>query len=554
MLQRITGEVYLDFPMAGMVCFQPYHDVPGIPEENLLTSETRNLSMLYVDSSDQWNPIDLVNGGARVQHGLYPDMSALRMHIQQLEKSANGETQHSFANGLDEKAFRPVFQHSWEPQDLYPQATRNIRYISPNGQYGGDVSVTDPDSSQSERSWSPRTSRGYLALHENQQDYHQSIHSPLQDYSAPPGFGNNYGVFFPNESRHVPSAGGHSVALKELQLQPDPEPETEPMDEDGTIEVTGAYAQQTKLFTDDDHFSDEALGESIHSVKDDESFEGEGCCEDNDSEYSPTKRARPQAQSRRSTNRRFSSRKQEPRGANAGKGNRISKPGHASLRRKGPQTSINTASMKSKKSQREEPADSRPFVCSFAHYGCDSTFGSKNEWKRHVMSQHLQLGFYRCDVGSCVPDHGRPRHSSHTRGHNDFNRKDLFTQHHRRMHCPWSPPDKPPSTQAKEEFEAGLELVRQRCFQQQRLPPQKSVCGFCEKLFEGPPSWDERMEHVGKHFEKGDKDEREDEELREWALRQGIITEVAHGRFRMVGKEGEAHPDIGDEDAEGEDE
>ena len=43
----------------------------------------------------------------------------------------------------------------------------------------------------------------------------------------------------------------------------------------------------------------------------------------------------------------------------------------------------------------------RIFTCSFAPYGCQSTFVSKNEWKRHVTSQHLQLGFYRCDVGKC---------------------------------------------------------------------------------------------------------------------------------------------------------
>ena len=45
--------------------------------------------------------------------------------------------------------------------------------------------------------------------------------------------------------------------------------------------------------------------------------------------------------------------------------------------------------------KRTEPSK-RKFLCSFSHYGCDTALSSKNEWKRHVHIQHLQLGFYRC--------------------------------------------------------------------------------------------------------------------------------------------------------------
>ena len=34
-------------------------------------------------------------------------------------------------------------------------------------------------------------------------------------------------------------------------------------------------------------------------------------------------------------------------------------------------------------------AHTRPFPCAFSFAGCNSTFGSKNEWKRHISSQHL---------------------------------------------------------------------------------------------------------------------------------------------------------------------
>ncbi|KAJ5698812.1 hypothetical protein N7462_000817 [Penicillium macrosclerotiorum] len=196
----------------------------------------------------------------------------------------------------------------------------------------------------------------------------------------------------------------------------------------------------------------------------------------------------------------------------------------------------------------------RIFVCSFAPYGCESTFVSKNEWKRHVTSQHLQLGFYRCDVGKCsvhmhqmspesfllsaastksrasTPPPGQP---------NDFNRKDLFTQHMRRMHAPWlqSGRRRTPTDAEHSAFETSLEDVRRRCWHGLRTPPQQSHCGFCHETFTGDSSWDARMEHVGRHFERDDhqalKDETEDLALREWGLREGILS-LVDGKCQLV--------------------
>lgn len=175
----------------------------------------------------------------------------------------------------------------------------------------------------------------------------------------------------------------------------------------------------------------------------------------------------------------------------------------------------------------------RTFTCSFAHYGCPSTFVSKNEWKRHVASQHLQLGFYRCDVGPCnihIPIKGTKPVA------NDFNRKDLFTQHQRRMHTPWQRRGKNhrPSEDEKNAFETSLDGVRARCWVQARYPPIQSRCGFCGKVFTGPQSWDERMEHVGRHFEKDEVErlgqgEEEDGELTRWAVEEGIVRMVRGG-------------------------
>lgn len=194
---------------------------------------------------------------------------------------------------------------------------------------------------------------------------------------------------------------------------------------------------------------------------------------------------------------------------------------------------------------------SRTFTCSFAPYGCESTFVSKNEWKRHVTSQHLQLGFYRCDVGKCSmhtrqpsPTHLLAPSTSRTPTPppgqpNDFNRKDLFTQHQRRMHAPWllSGRRRTPTDAEHAAFEESLEEVRRRCWHQLRHPPSHSHCGFCREVFSGEGSWDVRMEHVGRHFERDEPqmlgEEVEDLSLREWGLQEGILV-LVDGQCRLA--------------------
>ena len=186
--------------------------------------------------------------------------------------------------------------------------------------------------------------------------------------------------------------------------------------------------------------------------------------------------------------------------------------------------------------KRSEPAK-RKFQCSFSHYGCDVALSSKNEWKRHVSIQHLQLGFYRCDVGPCNPELN-PGVPGHKRVYNDFNRKDLFTQHHRRMHKPETGPGSGNFAPGQESsadwkaFEDSLESVRQRCWVEKRKPPQRSTCGFCGRVFEGDGSWNDRMEHVGGHFSRDvieAKEEREDEDLTTWATAEGILKDAGNG-------------------------
>ncbi|KAL3473349.1 hypothetical protein BJX99DRAFT_199409 [Aspergillus californicus] len=213
----------------------------------------------------------------------------------------------------------------------------------------------------------------------------------------------------------------------------------------------------------------------------------------------------------------------------------------------------------------------RRFECCFSRYGCTSTFPNKNEWKRHVSSQHIQPGFYRCDIGRCSLNNHKSRPASQipsssssssssssttttTKSQiraqpqpqsplvNDFNRKDLFIQHQRRMHAPWIATKTTATSDERAAFETSLEAVWKRCWTQLRLPPTLSRCGFCGMEFRGEAAWKERMEHVARHLEKADPGpEREDVPLREWAVAQGILGvdgESGRWKLRSLGETG----------------
>ncbi|KAI1332754.1 hypothetical protein F5Y16DRAFT_124543 [Xylariaceae sp. FL0255] len=174
-------------------------------------------------------------------------------------------------------------------------------------------------------------------------------------------------------------------------------------------------------------------------------------------------------------------------------------------------------------------AHTRPFPCAFAFAGCLSTFGSKNEWKRHIASQHLCLQYYRCSA--C------PQSSIEGKG-NEFNRKDLFTQHLRRMHAPFAIKKAIAKGDSKlqTEWENHVKEMQQSCLVTRRKPPQRSACPKpdCASIFEGHTSWDEWTEHVGRHMEKGEADRLGvDRLLAKWALDEGIIERKEDGEYRL---------------------
>ncbi|KAI0179276.1 hypothetical protein GGR52DRAFT_298673 [Hypoxylon sp. FL1284] len=174
-------------------------------------------------------------------------------------------------------------------------------------------------------------------------------------------------------------------------------------------------------------------------------------------------------------------------------------------------------------------AHTRPFPCAFSFAGCTSTFGSKNEWKRHIASQHLCLQYYRCS--SC------PQSTVEGKG-NEFNRKDLFTQHLRRMHAPFAIKKALTKGDSKlqMDWENHVKEMQQSCLVTRRQPPQRSSCPKpdCASVFEGSTSWDEWTEHVGRHMEKGEAGRLGvDRLLAKWALEEGIIERRDDGEYRL---------------------
>ncbi|KAM0335881.1 hypothetical protein ACHAQA_000932 [Verticillium albo-atrum] len=175
-------------------------------------------------------------------------------------------------------------------------------------------------------------------------------------------------------------------------------------------------------------------------------------------------------------------------------------------------------------------AHTRPFPCAFFFAGCSSTFGSKNEWKRHIASQHLCLQYYRCS--SC------PQSTAEGKG-NEFNRKDLFTQHLRRMHAPFAIKKAIAKGDSKlqADWDGHVKEMQQSCLVTRRLPPQRSACPKpdCKSVFEGPGSWDEWTEHVGRHMEKGEGQRLGvDRLLAKWALDENIIERRDDGEYRLL--------------------
>lgn len=174
----------------------------------------------------------------------------------------------------------------------------------------------------------------------------------------------------------------------------------------------------------------------------------------------------------------------------------------------------------------------RAFTCVFGFAGCTSTFASKNEWKRHVLSQHVLLLYWICTEPSCADTYKDTQGAI-------FNRKDLYTQHVRRMHIPAHFRKQLKTRKTVPEWDELLRqmqegALRHRCQLPTLLQCPASGCGM---EFNGTNAWDDRMEHVARHLEKaalGEEHEvrfggKADHTLNDWAAspQVGIIRPIA---------------------------
>lgn len=330
------------------------------------------------------------------------------------------------------------------------------------------------------------------------------------------------------------------LRMRDLQVTPDPELELDDsLMDDRDVLQPKLNPEELELSEQLASPADSGLGMSIHdddtiTVKDEE--DGYGVVESgNDSDFVPGGRRSARGSTSRqnrvdSLSRRLSGARRNSTAKGVLGHSRVSK--NSKGRKPAPEHSRSKAKTVTRRglntSAKKLEQGAKSFPCTFHHYGCKSTFASKNEWKRHVASQHLRLGYFRCDLGSCSPEDTR----SQQRGFNDFNRKDLFTQHCRRMHAPWAGTKKGEegvSKKEKDNFEKQLESIRTRCWVDRRKAPVRSSCGFCGESFvdtEEGKAWDARMEHVGRHFERDAyslDQEKVDTGLREWAIKEGLI-------------------------------
>lgn len=174
----------------------------------------------------------------------------------------------------------------------------------------------------------------------------------------------------------------------------------------------------------------------------------------------------------------------------------------------------------------------RPFKCVFHFAGCRSKFAAKNEWKRHVQTQHLLLHYWICQEAECARLANGPSPiatnslSCRTAGSgrntatatatattgenlpngNIFNRKDLYTQHLRRMHMP--PECKKDNGTGKKtsttpEWDRRLRALQDAAIRTRVVLPDAMTCPAvgCDEAFHGPEAWDARMEHVARHLD-----------------------------------------------------
>ena len=248
----------------------------------------------------------------------------------------------------------------------------------------------------------------------------------------------------------------------------------------------------------EDEYEDPSASEHEYDAQDNES----------DTDYHPTRRGSTTRTSRRNMPRRNTF-------SNLPHRSRVTKS--PIQRRKSSTSASNFVTAQVSKEHRHP--------CVFAFAGCTSLWKSKNEWKRHAMTQHLVLESYCCrlcrrDDNCSSTGSGPAKPSKGKMGKTTawmmvdgqmgqvFNRKDLFTQHVKRMHeatftkkCGGKSGNQ---ARDKKAFEDWIKTQQEEArFDTGRVALDDSYCpkGGCGMRFGGKKGWDDRLEHIWKHLD-----------------------------------------------------
>jgi len=194
----------------------------------------------------------------------------------------------------------------------------------------------------------------------------------------------------------------------------------------------------------------------------------------------------------------------------------------------------------------------RPYKCVFNFAGCESTFSSKNEWKRHVSTQHILLHYWICQEGQCSQVGNATSHSGQPLPKGAiFNRKDLYTQHMRRMHMPvgfaWAKKQlRGQDIELRKGWEDSLRHYQERAIRARCKLPEHLICPAdgCLAEFRGEDAWNSRMEHVARHLDAASQGRElnvefggpNDEMLVRWASSPEVgIIQLQNGNWALLG-------------------
>ncbi|KAG7288623.1 hypothetical protein NEMBOFW57_004977 [Staphylotrichum longicolle] len=361
-------------------------------------------------------------------------------------------------------------------------------------------------------------------VNSSQQSEYFETDNDIVDFNFAPG------CSFDSHTSHCDAEPMQSTMGSDFAVQQAGHPQMQSMVKD-EIEVSSQYPP---LKEEDAGSDDEIL---VKRMAEDD---------DADGDYKPNKRPKHKTNARASARRNLKTATASPPRSRRSRG---ANPASASHSLPAPTSSTSRAPLTCPRCQQPNFSSQpdldahiqrqhlRPFNCVFDFAGCDTTFAKKNEWKRHVMTQHLLLNYWLCTEGACADAH--PDATTTTAAANPppagaiFNRKDLFTQHLKRMHAPKQVKDivrvanttnnsptgtggkkptaksssgmKPPPSQAQADWEARIRHLQDTAIHPRCALPDLMRCpvpGCSASAFRGPDAWDQRMEHVAKHMER----------------------------------------------------